>query len=74
MPRLLNRLTLFLAASFLSTAPLIHAQTPQTALPQEVEIVEEARIEFVKLPDGTVIERHIKASFIFGQASKIEIA
>ena len=61
MPLLYRALPLFIAASFASAASLSYAQTPQIALPDGVEIVEEARIEFVKLPDGTVIERHIPA-------------
>ena len=54
-------LPLCIAASFASAAALVHAQTPQIALPEGFEIVEEARIEFVRLPDGSVIERHIPA-------------
>ena len=61
MPLLLRLLPLFIVASFASAAPLIHAQTPQTALPEGFEIVEEARTEFIRLPDGSVVERHIPA-------------
>ena len=61
MPLLRRRLPLYIAATVISMAPLIHAQSLQAEPPAGFEVVEDARIEFVRLPDGKVVERHIPA-------------